>query len=159
MNKTATVSDLRQILGNGRFGTITFQKVDGSIRRLNGRIGVSKGVNGNGTAVYNVLKVYDVQKGEDGQVKGWRTVKPEKVMQIVANKMVYDFVKSEVERTPFISDAFIRKGVLHIRMNGSNLYAYYNLPYSTIQDFLMSENRGVYFNQNIKGKYTYEKIS
>lgn len=158
MNKTATVSDLRQILGNGRFGTITFQKVDGSIRKLNGRIGVSKGVNGNGTAVYNVLKVYDVQKDAEGNIKGWRTVKPEKVMQIVANKMVYDFVKSEVERTPFISDAFLRKGVLHIRMNGSNLYKYLGLPYSVITGFLLSENRGHYFNQNIKGKYAFEKL-
>lgn len=156
---TATVSDLRQILGNGRFGTITFQKVDGSIRRLNGRIGVRKGVNGNGSPAYNVVRVYDVQRDAEGKIKGWRTVKPEKVMQVVANKTVYDFVKSQLTATPFISDVFVRKGQLHIRMNGENLYSYKNVPYETMKQLMFSENRGHFFNLHIRNNFAFERLS
>lgn len=92
--ETATVNKIKEILGNGLIGTITFEKLDGSIRVLNGRIRVNKNVKGTGTTSPYVIKVYDVQK-EGGKVKGWRTVKPEKVMTIVANKTIYEFAKQK----------------------------------------------------------------
>lgn len=153
----ATVNTLRQILGNGRFATITFQKVDGSIRRLNGRVGVSKNVNGNGSTSPYVVKVYDVQKDENGKVKGWRTVKPEKVMQIVANKAIYNFVMGE-SKEEFINDVRRIGNILVVKMNGKDVYHFFNVPLETMKNFAVADSRGKFFNENIKDKYLYEKV-
>jgi hypothetical protein len=158
MTNTATVETLRNILGNGKFATITFEKLDGSIRKLNGRVGVSKGVKGNGNTSPYVVKVYDVQKDANGNVKGWRTVKPEKVMEIVANKQIYSFIKGESEPS-FITDVkSVGDGVLRVAMGKNDVYFYFGVPILTSMRFKNASSKGRFFNEHIKGKFVYTKV-
>jgi hypothetical protein len=66
--KTIGVSKARKLMekSNGAFFTVMFIKKDGSYRELNGRLGVSKGVNGTGRSfepsAYDLLGVFDIQK-------------------------------------------------------------------------------------------------
>lgn len=66
-----TLEQIRKTVGN-KFFSITFIKKNGDVRRLNGRLGVTKGVNGIGKKYnpsdFNYLTVYDVKN------KGFRTV-------------------------------------------------------------------------------------
>jgi hypothetical protein len=63
MNK----NDLKTMV-KGKFFTIEFIKNDGTIRKMNARLGVNKYVNGKGKKFndddYNLMTVYDVKKKE-----------------------------------------------------------------------------------------------
>lgn len=69
---------------NGQFFSVTFQKKDGSIRTLNCRTGVKKYLGG-GVRTTNpeeYLIVYSVQD------EGYRNVRKDKIMRIVASGVV-----------------------------------------------------------------------
>lgn len=57
---------IRRMLQGGKFFTITFIKKDGTIRVMNARLGVTKGLTGKGMTYdpieRNLLTVFDVQK-------------------------------------------------------------------------------------------------
>jgi hypothetical protein len=81
---------LREELGS-KFFTVEFIKKDGSLRKLNGRLGVTKHLRG-GTksfrdADFNAITVYDIR------AKGYRTVKLDKVVKIICKKDLTHLVK------------------------------------------------------------------
>lgn len=81
------LQQLQEIVGNGRFFSITFVKRDNTIRKLNGRTSVKKYVTGEGLkfdpATRNLLGVFDVQIGE------YRFVNANTVISIKANGREY----------------------------------------------------------------------
>lgn len=70
---------LKKQLG-GKFFTVVFTKKDGSVRKLNGRLGVKKHLRGGeksfSDAQINALTVFDLK------AKGYRTVKLDKVTSL-----------------------------------------------------------------------------
>lgn len=82
---------IRRLLGD-KIATITFKKLDGSTRVLNGRLGVTKNVKGVINTNPNNVRIYEVSK-ENGEVKGFRTIIPENVMEIVCKHEIHKFLK------------------------------------------------------------------
>ena len=63
---------------NGKFLTVTFVKKDGSIRTLNGRLGVTKGLVGGRSSIDHTkyINIYDVQAG------GYRNVNKSTILEV-----------------------------------------------------------------------------
>lgn len=75
------VSDLRKLVGDGRFFGVSFVKRgDGTLRHMNCRVGVKAGTTGAGAAYdaesKGLLTVFDVQK------KGYRMIPVENIREI-----------------------------------------------------------------------------
>ena len=74
-------------LQNGRIFNVTFVKANGSVRRMNARLGVKKNLKGTG------LKYDAIQRGNlivySMSDKGYRTVKLGSVLRIKCNGNVY----------------------------------------------------------------------
>lgn len=69
----------------GKFVTVTFVKKDGTLRKLTGRMGVTKHLKG-GQSTLNPEKhitVYDVQS------KGYRAINKDTIQSIVASKQTF----------------------------------------------------------------------
>lgn len=68
------------MLQGGKFFTVTFIKKDGTIRKMNARLGVTKGLTGKGMAYNpierNLLPVFDVQK------QAYRMINAETIQEI-----------------------------------------------------------------------------
>lgn len=81
---------LKKKLGS-KFFTVVFTKKDGTLRKLNGRLGVTKhlrgGDKGYSDADFNALTVFDVQ------ANGYRTVKLDKVSKLICGEDLTHLVK------------------------------------------------------------------
>lgn len=90
------MEDLKKVitlLGDKIF-TVTFIKKDGSIRVMNARRGVKKGVKGVGMSYdpfsKNLIPVFDMQK------ESFRMINAETILEIKADKKVYTFKEGEL---------------------------------------------------------------
>jgi len=81
------------LLGD-RIFTVTFIKKDGTVRVMNARRGVKKGVKGVGMSYdpysKNLIPVYDMQKG------AFRIINAETIIEIKAEREVYSFREGEL---------------------------------------------------------------
>lgn len=82
-----------ELLGDKIF-TVTFTKKDGSIRVMNARRGVKKGVKGVGMS-YNptekdLVVVFDMQK------EAFRMINAKTIMEVKADKNIYKFQDGEL---------------------------------------------------------------
>jgi hypothetical protein len=71
----------------GKIFTATFLKKNGELRKMNCRLGVSKGVNGKGMNYNPTLKA--LKPVFDMQVKEWRTINLESIKELSINKQKY----------------------------------------------------------------------
>ena len=76
----------------GRVFSVTFRKrTTGAFRKMNARLGVTKGVNGVGLSYHpmdkHLLPVYDLQK------KAWRSIDLDTIIKIKADGETYSIVK------------------------------------------------------------------
>ena len=75
----------------GRIFTVKFTKKDNSTRVMNCRIGVKKGVTGEGMKYnpndHNLIPVYDMQ------AKGYRMISVDTLQSLVMNKETYEVVQ------------------------------------------------------------------
>jgi hypothetical protein len=82
------INKVLEAMGSKIF-TVTFTKKDGSIRVLNGRRGVRKGLNGVGMkynpAEKGLITVYDLK------VKDYRSVKVDTVTQVKSHNKIWNF--------------------------------------------------------------------
>jgi archaellum component FlaG (FlaF/FlaG flagellin family) len=90
MNKVETVKQIIDESG-GHIASVVFVKMDGTVRKMNFRTQVSKGVNGKGlkynpSSVGNTV-VYDM--GADG----YRTIKLDNVQSLKVNGKSYNWSK------------------------------------------------------------------
>ena len=90
MNK---VEKIRNIINesNGHICSVIFLKMDGTIRKMNFRKHVTKGVNGKGLA-YNPSKAGNMIVFDMG-ADGFRTIKLENVMLLKVNGVTHDWSK------------------------------------------------------------------
>ena len=51
-----------------------------------------------------------------------------------------------------------RSTVLELQFRNGALYLYFGVPPSIYGDLLRADSKGGYFNQNIRGKYPYQRI-
>ena len=70
---------------SGKFFTVTFTKKDGSIRTLNGRLGVTKYLKGGKSTLSpdQFITVYDVQS------KGYRAVNVDTIQSVTVDGILY----------------------------------------------------------------------
>lgn len=73
----------------GKFFTATFIKKDGTLRRLTGRTGVSKGVKGKGLKFNPAEKNLQVVWSCDAQ--SFRMINLETITKLTINKTIYNF--------------------------------------------------------------------
>lgn len=71
----------------GKFFTVKFMKKDGSVRVMNARVGIKKGVNGKGLS-YNpaprgLKPIYDVKE------MGWRMINLDTIFELKCSGNVY----------------------------------------------------------------------
>jgi hypothetical protein len=71
----------------GKIFTATFFKKNGELRKMNCRLGVSKGVNGKGMSYNPTLKA--LKPVFDMQLKEWRTINLESIKELSINKEKY----------------------------------------------------------------------
>jgi len=69
-----------------------------------------------------------------------------------------------MQRTPVTSSDIASIGyednVLEIEFHsGKSVYQYFHVPEQEHNELMNAQSHGKYFNQNIKNKYQYEKIS
>jgi hypothetical protein len=69
---------------SGRFFTVTYRKLDGSIRKMNARLGVRKGVKGTGRA----LRRNDRMRVWDRTKEAFRTVNVDRIIELRAEGTV-----------------------------------------------------------------------
>ena len=94
---TINRSEIEQMisnLANGTIYSVSFIKKDGTIRIMNARRGVKKGVKGVGMS-YNptekdLVVVFDMQK------EAFRMINAETILEIKAEKKVYTFKEGEL---------------------------------------------------------------
>jgi len=159
-----TLGSLDEAFGQGRFATVVFRKNDGTMRTLNGKTNVRKAVKGVG-ANYDArergqIRVFDVNLRENGQrVGGYRTVTANKVVSISANKKVYELVGELKTKPEFINGVIVQGNTVRVGMNGKDTYEYTGVPTSLGLNFRDAENKGEFFNEHIKGKFAYRKLS
>lgn len=88
--KEYTKQDLVKAILNsaGNFFTVTFEKKNGELRELNGRLGVKKhlrgGVLGYNPAEHKLISVFDIQKG------AYRMINIDGLKKVSVNKKVYE---------------------------------------------------------------------
>ena len=75
----------------GRFFSVKFVKKDGTIRRSNGRFGVTKYLKGGVNKVTRYDNTYDTTF--DVQVMGYRTINLHTIVSVRANKAEYTVVE------------------------------------------------------------------
>jgi len=84
---------LKKVLGDGKVFTVVFVKKDGSIRKMNARLGVKKGVKGVGMSFdpysKNLLPVYDMQK------KGFRMINADTLIRVTHKGVTYNLEQDE----------------------------------------------------------------
>jgi len=79
---SAIVKDIKRMNSNGQFFTVTFQKKNGDIRKMNCRLGVTKHLKGGQSTtdhVTRLMTVYDVKSA------GYRSINMETVQEIKFN--------------------------------------------------------------------------
>lgn len=90
------MEDLKNIISllGDKIFTVTFVKKDGTVRVMNARRGVKKGVKGVGMSYdpysKNLIPVYDMQKG------AFRMINAETILEIKAEKETYKFKEGEL---------------------------------------------------------------
>lgn len=88
-----TRAEVLNLIDDGTFVGVTFVKADGTIRELNGRIGVKKHLKGGTKAFddadYGLITIFD------RDVKGYRSFKVERLKEIRAHGEVYTFNTGE----------------------------------------------------------------
>jgi hypothetical protein len=47
--------------------------------------------------------------------------------------------------------------ILEIEFKKSGIYQYFAVPLGVFNDLMNSDSKGIYFDRNIKSKYSYEK--
>lgn len=82
-----STDDLFGMFDKGRFASVTFEKKDGTLRKLTGKTFVNTDIKHVGAA-YNArehgqIRVFDIS------ARGWRTITANKVREIVANNTRY----------------------------------------------------------------------
>ena len=50
------------------------------------------------------------------------------------------------------------EGTLEVEFITRSVYQYFNVPFSQYTALMIAPSHGEYFNENIKGKYSYNKI-
>ena len=93
MKKVKTIRDIINQSG-GHICSVIFVKMDGTVRKMNFRRKVSKGVNGKGLK-YNPSSVGNMivwEMKSDGK-KCWKTIKLKNVMSLNANGKSYKWSK------------------------------------------------------------------
>jgi len=86
------INKLKKIFreNKGKFFTVTFEKADGTVRKLNGRTGVRKYVKDDPTKPYvDPMKIGNVVVFEHGT--GYRTFKLERLKQVKIGGQVIDW--------------------------------------------------------------------
>jgi N-formylglutamate amidohydrolase len=64
--------------------------------------------------------------------------------------------RHEVEST--VIDAIGYSRVLELRFESGRVYQYYNVPEEVYNAMLTAASKGKYFNEHIRGKYSYQEI-
>jgi len=64
--------------------------------------------------------------------------------------------RQDVEST--VIDALGYSRVLEIRFESGHIYQYYNVPEEVYNAMLTAPSKGKYFNEQIRGKYSYQEI-
>ena len=90
MNKVEKIRDIINASG-GHICSVIFLKMDGTIRKMNFRRHVTKGVNGKGLA-YNPSKVGNMIVYDMG-ADGFRTIKLDNVQSLKVNGKSYNWSK------------------------------------------------------------------
>lgn len=92
------MTNVKEILTTGKVVTVKFfSRTNGSPRTINGRVGVTKGLNGAGArydaAAHNLVRIFTM--AADGRGVGqWRSVPVDGVFEIRANGLIYDDIRS-----------------------------------------------------------------
>ncbi len=90
------MEDLKKVISllGDKIFTVTFVKKDGTVRVMNARRGVKKGVKGVGMSYdpysKNLIPVFDMQKD------AFRMINAETILEIKADKKVYSFKEGEL---------------------------------------------------------------
>ncbi len=94
INKTYTMKAISKVIAvelinksRGRIFTVTYKKKDNSIRVMNCRLGVNKGINGSGMAYNPTLK--GMKPVFDMQVKEWRMLNLETIKYLTIDKQQF----------------------------------------------------------------------
>ena len=104
---TMTVEQVKKLVGR-RFFEVEFEKADGSIRKMNARIGIRKYVKGTGRPVAaHLVGVWDRQKMAENLKAGmgrwnsghkaYRSIKVENIRWLKVNGKMYDSEGKEIK--------------------------------------------------------------
>jgi DNA-binding beta-propeller fold protein YncE len=92
-----TKDEARGIISTGSFVTVTFTKRDGTVRVLNGRTGVVKGVKGVGMnydpAKKDIVILYEANNEADEPSEKYRAVRLESIITFRANGKTYTIAR------------------------------------------------------------------
>ena len=88
------VTEFKEMVADGKIFTVEFIKKDGTLRKMNARLGVKKHLKG-GTLAFdpserNLLPVFDMQK------EAFRMINANTIHEIKADKNIYVFKDGEL---------------------------------------------------------------
>ncbi len=163
---TINTNELRSMFAEGKFATVNFtKKSTGTARTLNGKLSVRSALRG-GEASYDAesrgqLRVCDVNlRDENGKrYSGFRAVTAQNVNWVTSRGIKYIVVDGGKPLTNFVRKIdYLESGQVLMLQLTNKKYIYKNVPADVAQGILTAENKGQYFNANIKGKYDYEVV-
>ena len=156
------VNQLKSLFSEGKFATVVFtKKSDGSERTLNGKLLVKSALKG-GEAPYTAsdygqLRVFDVNlKDNNGKrVGGYRSVTAQNVKSVTSKGVKYVVKHPDVVLNFVQSIRYnFKSKVLTLKLNGK-VYNYHNVGVHVHRGLIDATNKGAYFNQHIKGQYSF----
>lgn len=166
---TMTEAGLKALFGKGKFATVKFiKKSTDTLRTLNGKLTVQSAFAG-GDASYDAsargqVRIVDVNIHKDRKgnkiprTAEFRAVTLANIKEVTADGVRYiveggepvlDFLQN-----PRYNERF---QILALTLNGE-VYAYKHVPKYVYRNLVLSENKGKYFNEFIKGVYEFSKV-
>ena len=162
--KSIDVAGLRRMFGEGKFATVNFtKKSNGENRTLNGKLLVKAALAG-GVASYDAesrgqLRVVDVNVYKNGQRRTeFRAVVAENINWVTSKGVKY-VVENPQPIENFVQNLtyILATRTVSVVLSGVK-YLYKNVPLHVFKGWNLSENKGAFFNEQIKGKYDFLRV-
>ncbi len=165
-----TTGFLKNLVKDGRFVSVNFtKKSDGSNRTLNGKNFIKDILTG-GEEAYDAeskgqVRVVDVNIRKDRKGNPvprhseFRAVVTNNIHWVTANGKKYVAVADKKPELNFVQSVTYNRADAFLRLVLSGVvYIFWNVPKEVHQGLVDAENKGKFFNENIKDKFRYTRI-
>ena len=68
-------------------------------------------------------------------------------------------IRTVVESSLLASVDYSSNQTLHLNFRSGSTYRYFDVPHAVVQELIAAESKGAYFNQHIRNRFPYHRLS